>query len=105
VCFRLAGYVRQLKRGADQPASEHPACWSRSFGERAHRRRPRAWGTWVMTYAANLAVELARDAGRGLGRAARPLKSRRWPAAIYCRPSRLPNTAWSEIYWRGIERA
>jgi len=61
--FRLAGYVRQLKRGAINPRASI----------RVLERSPanalidgdHGMGHVVMTYAANLAVELARDAGVG----------------------------------------
>jgi L-2-hydroxycarboxylate dehydrogenase (NAD+) len=61
--FRLAGYVRQLKRGAMNPKA------TISVVERSPATAlidgDRGMGHVVMTYAANLAVELARQSGIG----------------------------------------
>jgi len=61
--FRLAGYVRELKRGAFNPRAqitvlERGPATALIDGDRA-------MGHVVMTYAANLAVELARQSGVG----------------------------------------
>ena len=61
--FRLAGYVRQLKRGAFNPRAnitvlERGPATALIDGDRG-------MGHVVMTYAANLAVELARQSGIG----------------------------------------
>jgi len=61
--FRLAGYVRQLKRGAMNPRAsirvlERGPATALIDGDRG-------MGHVVMTYAANLAVELARASGLG----------------------------------------
>src|SRR5205807_2442333 len=61
--FRLAGYVRQLKRGAMNPRAsirvlERGPATALIDGDRG-------MGHVVMTHAANLAVELARESGIG----------------------------------------
>ena len=61
--FRLAGYVRQLKRGVMNPNAEHHRAGAFAR-DRADRRRP-GLGHVVMTYAANLAIEMARESGIG----------------------------------------
>jgi L-2-hydroxycarboxylate dehydrogenase (NAD+) len=61
--FRLAGYVRELKRGAMNPRAS--ICVLERGPATALVDGDHGMGHVVMTYAANLAVELARDAGVG----------------------------------------
>ena len=88
--FRLAGYVRQLKGGIFNPRAnikvlERSPATALVDGDNG-------MGHLVMTYAANLAVEIARESGVGwVGSAAptirapaRPMRRFRW------------RTAWSE---------
>src|SRR5262249_27614737 len=85
--FRLAGYVRALKRGAMNPRAsirvlERGPATALIDGDRG-------MGHVVMTYAANLAVELARASGVGWAARITPAPARPMP------PFR-PSTAWSE---------
>ena len=88
--FRLAGYVRSLKRGAMNPGAsirvlERGAATALIDGDRG-------MGHVVMTYAANLAVELrARQASAGSARAA-PIT----PAPARSMPPSRSSTGWSE---------
>src|SRR5260221_450043 len=72
--FRLAGYVRQLKRGAINPRASIPVLERSSAS--ALIDGDHGMGHVGMTYAANLAVELARDAGVGGVGARRPNHAR-----------------------------
>jgi L-2-hydroxycarboxylate dehydrogenase (NAD+) len=88
--FRLAGYVRQLKRGAMNPRAtikvvERSPATALIDGDQG-------MGHVVMTHAANLAVELAR--ARGIGGSARAAPT--MPAPAPSMPPSRCNTGWSE---------
>ena len=87
--FRLAGYVRQLKRGVMNPKAkitvvERSPATALIDGDHG-------MGHVVMTAAANLAVELARACGVGWSARAVPIT----PGPLRSTPPSRSSTAWS----------